>query len=87
MKVNSNTVILGLAGYTVGVYVLQRFVLKRMLPIPGFLDPLGALLGYPADVTHAAVNTPAAAAPTHFLPAAPPVVTDYASGTTTYYGS
>lgn len=40
------------AAYAVGVYVLQRFVTKQLLPLPLAMvtDPIGSIIGYPPNV-------------------------------------
>jgi hypothetical protein len=49
------TVLIGAAAWSVGIYAYQRvfgvIVANGQTLIPGFLDPLGMLLGYPDQVT------------------------------------
>lgn len=51
MSRSSTNLITYVGLYVVGIYALQRFVLQRPLGIPGFLDPLGMWLGYPAGAS------------------------------------
>jgi hypothetical protein len=61
-RITAGWVLGGVATYVVGVYVVQRFMLKRILPLPDVLDPLGTWLGYPPDVQRVAAPPPGAPA-------------------------
>lgn len=64
---NVKKIALYYGGYAVGVYVLQRFVLNQLLPLPLPIvtDPIGTLLGYPTTVKPASgVSTPSTVAST-----------------------
>lgn len=54
MDKTTKNVLMGAAAWCVGIYAYQRaagvIIVNGQTAIPGFLDPLGMLLGYPNQV-------------------------------------
>lgn len=61
MDKTTRNILIGAAVWSAGIYLYQRtmgvIVVNGQTLIPGFLDPIGSLLGYPNQVT-VSIGTP-----------------------------